>query len=104
MTTEEMTREEAREIIERILAKKAVILRTRYFNAKLEERGYRIFDAKKILAERNVEADPEYDAEFSNFKVRLRGCARDGRETRLVVGLRFYGENVYINMIDLRSR
>jgi hypothetical protein len=35
--------------------------------------------------------------------VRLRGRSHDGRETRLVLGLRIEGPNTYVTIVDLRD-
>jgi hypothetical protein len=50
---------------------------------------------------KEIERDPEWDEQNRNFEVRLRGTSRDGRITRLVLALRFYGENKYVTIVDL---
>ncbi len=96
-----MTRQEAVKIIDQILAGDALIFRARHFTDRLIEQDYIMSDARKLLRERNIEREPEHSDEDDSYEVRLRGRSSDGRDTRLVLGLRERGNNVYVTIIDI---
>jgi hypothetical protein len=60
-------------------------------------------DADKILRWHTMEGIPSYDLGHDNHVVRLRGASYDGRDTRLVVGLRWVGRNNLITIIDIEG-
>ena len=97
-----MTRQEAIEIIDHILADRASLITTGHFRDRLIEQDYIISDARKILRERNIEREPERNEERDNYEVRMRGRSSDGRDTRLVLGLKERGNNVYVTITDIK--
>ena len=96
-----VTRAEALRIVDDIRAGRARIVHTEHFTKRLLSRGYDIQDVQMILGQRRIERTPCYDEKRNNYKVTLRGRSDDGRDTRLVLGLRLNGPNTYVTIVDL---
>lgn len=98
-----VTREEAAFLI-RGLADKTVILDTTWhFEEQSLLRGYRMRDAHKILRFHAMEGLPRWDPMHANHVVRLRGTAFDGRDTRVILGLRRFGACTLISIVDVKG-
>ena len=98
-----VTREEAAFVIRRILARQAPLEQTSHFWDQRVRRGYRYADAIKILRWHTMEGIPSYDFDHDNHVVRLRGTSYDGRDTRLVLGMRWIRRNNLITIIDIEG-
>jgi len=97
-----MKKTEAEAIVRLLWRDERPLERTKHFWEKAEKEGYTIQDVRKILRSHSLEDDPEEDSACGNFVVRLRGKSLDGRDTRLVLGLRHYGPCSVISIIDVK--
>jgi|CXWL01.1.fsa_nt_gi hypothetical protein len=98
-----MTRDEAAGILAELLADRARLWRSSHFDDTLEQREYTMLDVWKLIRERNIEGAPAFERVHGNHVVRLLGRATDGRNTRLVLGLRRVGPSTAITIIDIRG-
>ena len=97
-----MTREEARQVIAKILSGEVAIFPTEDFYRDLERQRYGMPDVRAILRAHTLEHAPEFSVEHRNFKVYLRGkCVTFGRPTCLILGLREDGPNSYVTIFRI---
>src|SRR3972149_10005714 len=97
-----MTRAEADGVLQRIRRDETLLWRSGHFLEQLEARRYSIRDAYNVLRRGRIEGEPERDDEHGNHVIRVLGKALDGRPTRLIVGLRGFGQSDLISIVNLR--
>jgi uncharacterized protein DUF4258 len=101
---EAVTSAQASSIIQEILRGRRRLWRSKHLYEKLEERGYTLQDVWKLLKKHVIEGEPTLNKKQGNFEVRLRGKCLDGRDTRLILGIRSYGPSVVVTIVDVKGR
>jgi len=99
-----VTAAEASSIIKGILKDRTRLWRSKHLYEKLEERGFTIQDIWKLLKKHTMEGQPIPNEETGNFEVSLLGKCLDGRDTRLILGIRRYGPSEVVTIIDIKPR
>jgi hypothetical protein len=98
-----VTREEAAFLIRGLAGGSVILDATVHFEEQSVLRGYQMKDARKILRFHAMEDPPRWDPIHANYVVRLRGTAFDGRDTRVILGLRWFGACTLISIIDVKN-
>jgi hypothetical protein len=98
-----MTRNEAAEIIKAVCQGKQRYWRDPHLLKREVERGYTLQDYFNVLKHGRIERDPEYNAEYGNHVVRVRGKSHDGRDTRVAMALARVGPCILISIVDIKQ-
>lgn len=100
----QLTLEEAAAVVRKLARGDEQLFRTAHFNQRLRERDYDILDVNYLLKHASIESTPAWDAEHEHHRLQLHGVTAEGRETRLVLGLRHLGDSIAVTIIDIRGR